>query len=56
MVRFQPSTDTIATTQVVGTMVYMSPECAQGQVTPASDVYAFGVVSNDPSAVCVHID
>lgn len=44
MVRFQSSTDTVATTQVVGTMAYMSPECVQGQVTPAADVYAFGVV------------
>lgn len=44
VVRFQPSSETLATTQVVGTMVYMSPECAQGQVTPAADVYAFGVV------------
>lgn len=44
VVRFQPSTDTVATTHVVGTLAYMSPECAQGQVTPAADVYAFGVV------------
>lgn len=32
------------TTRMVGTLAYMAPECAQGLVSTAADMYAFGMV------------
>ena len=33
------------TTTVVGTRVYMADEFSKGTISPAADIYAFGVVS-----------
>ncbi len=45
MVRFLPSAQTMHTSTIVGTLVYMAPEYAKGVVSPAADVYGLGVVS-----------
>ena len=37
------------TATIVGTHVYMAPETRGGTITPAADVYAFGVVSQELS-------
>ena len=44
--RTLPTTDhtSLHTTTVVGTRVYMAHEFSQGTISPAADVYAFGVV------------
>ena len=50
VVRFLPSAETTMTTRVVGTLVYMAPEYTKGMITPAADVYAFGVVRLIPAS------
>ena len=46
VVRFLPSAQTTMTTTVVGTLIYMAPEYTKGSITPAADIYAFGVVGS----------
>ena len=41
--------DNLATDDVVGTVTHMAPELlAGGKMSPAADVYAFGVLSTIP--------
>ena len=35
----------LMTTTIVGTQIFMAPEYRTGTVSPAADIYAFGVVS-----------
>ena len=41
----------VLTSTIVGTSLYMSPEAVNGTISPAADVYAFGVVSHETSQV-----
>ncbi|KAB0368616.1 hypothetical protein FD755_019650, partial [Muntiacus reevesi] len=34
----------VMTSRIVGTTVYMAPEALRGEITPKSDIYSFGVV------------
>ena len=40
----QAQLTSMLTATIVGTHVYMAPETRGGTITPAADVYAFGVV------------
>ncbi len=54
VVRFLPSSQTMHTTTIVGTLVYMAPEYAKGMVSPAADVYGLGVVRSPSMSMTLH--